>query len=146
MEEEFLFWLFDQLKKHLLDAKVETLALEQELGVILVEEDDMRALNLNYRGRHYATDVLSFAMEAPVLGEIVLCPDVIVKQAVEHELHPSQEFTYLFLHGVLHLLGYDHEKDVADAEEMFAIQDKVFENLMAEDIVEKFVHRQQGKV
>jgi probable rRNA maturation factor len=145
-EEDFLFWLFDQIREQLSLEKVDIAPLERELGVVFVEEDDMRVLNSSYRRKHYATDVLSFPMEMPVLGEIVLCPEVIVKQAVEHELHFSEEFAYLFLHGVLHLLGYDHEQDVTDAEKMFAIQDKVFENLQAEDIVEKFLSVSKGKV
>ena len=134
----FMTWLFSTLRDHLESLGVNTEGLDKELGVVFVEHQDMLALNTTYRGKHYATDVLSFAMDGGVLGEIVLCPDVIVKQAEEHDLHQAEELAYLFLHGILHLLGFDHEQDTQRAAEMFHIQDKVFDLLLSEDIVEIF--------
>ncbi len=131
-------WLFLTIHKQLEAHDVDVSNLSKELGVIFVEQADMVGLNTNYRGKHYATDVLSFPMDGEVLGEIVLCPEVITKQAIEHELHPCEELAYLFLHGILHLLGFDHEQDTQRAEEMFAIQDKVFDILTSGDIVDKF--------
>lgn len=136
--EEFMHWLFERIYRELRAMHLDVDGLKKELGAVFVEEEDMLGLNTNYRGKHYVTDVLSFAMDGEVLGEIVLCPNVIIKQALEHELHESEELAYLFLHGILHLLGFDHEVDVAAAEEMFAIQDKVFENLQSGDIVKSF--------
>lgn len=138
LPEDFMHWLFERIYRELKSMHLDVDALKKELGVVFVDDEDMQGLNTNYRGKHYVTDVLSFPMDGEVLGEIIMCPNVIVKQAEEHELHESEELGYLFLHGILHLLGFDHEKDVAGAEEMFAIQDKVFEILQAEDIVEKF--------
>lgn len=131
-------WLFTAIREHLEALSVNVKGLDKELGVVFVEHQDMLSLNTNFRGKHYATDVLSFAMDGEVLGEIVLCPDVIVKQAEDHDLHESQELAYLFLHGILHLLGFDHEEDAQRAAEMFNIQDKVFDILLSEDIVEIF--------
>ncbi len=136
--DEFMQWLYERIYRDLNSLHLDVDGLKKELGVVFVEEEDMLGLNTNYRGKHYVTDVLSFAMDGDVLGEIVLCPNVIIKQAEEHELHESEELAYLFLHGILHLLGFDHEVDVTAAEEMFAIQDKVFENLQSVDIVSSF--------
>lgn len=133
-----MHWLFERIYNELKSMHLDVEDLQKELGVVFVDDEDMRGLNTNYRGKHYVTDVLSFPMEGGVMGEIILCPNVIVKQAAEHELHESEELTYLFLHGILHLMGFDHEKDVASAEEMFTIQDKVFEILQSEDIVSTF--------
>lgn len=138
LPEEFMHLVYDLIYRELSAMHLDVDGLKKELGVVFVEEEDMVGLNTNYRGKHYVTDVLSFAMDGEVLGEIVLCPNVVIKQALEHELHESEELAYLFLHGILHLLGFDHEVDVTAAEEMFAIQDKVFENLQAADIVSSF--------
>ena len=142
--ENFIHGLFERIYLHLRDMHLDVDGLKKELGVIFVDDADMMGLNTNYRGKHYLTDVLSFPMEGEVLGEIIMCPSVIVKQAIEHELHESEELAYLFLHGILHLLGFDHEQEVAAAEEMFAIQDKVFEILQSEDIVGSFTKAKQS--
>lgn len=136
--EAFMHWLFERIYNHLKAMRLDVEDLTKDMGAVLVDEEDMMGLNNTYRGKHYVTDVLSFPMDGGVLGEVILCPSVIVKQAVEHELHESEELTYLFLHGILHLMGFDHEKDVASAEEMFTIQDKVFDILVSEDIVGTF--------
>ncbi len=87
----------------------------------------MRRLNKTFRGKDYATDVLSFdATDPESLGELVLCPEVIQRQAKEHELSDFAEYAYMVLHGILHLLGYDHEKDDKAAREMYRLQDKIF--------------------
>ncbi len=87
-------------------------------------------MNHEFRGKDYATDVLSFdSLEPTSLGELVLCPEVLKRQAQEHGLTYQQELGYMLLHGVLHLLGYDHETNPKDAEKMFALQDAVFETL-----------------
>ncbi|MNT92934.1 Endoribonuclease YbeY [compost metagenome] len=58
-----------------------------------------------------------------------MCPDVLKKQAKDHDLTYKHELGYMLLHGVLHLLGYDHETSEEDAEKMFKIQDEAFEKL-----------------
>ncbi len=74
-------------------------------------------MNDRYRGRNYATDVLSFSygklkMEGmPFLGEVVIAPKIAVDQAVRNRVSPDKELRKLLVHGILHLLGYDHETD-----------------------------------
>ena len=106
----------------------------KELVIAFVDEKRARALNKEFRGKDYATDVLSFdAMEPGSLGELVICPKVIAKQAKEHGLLLREELGYMVLHGFLHLLGYDHENvSEKKARAMFALQDALFEKLLNE--------------
>jgi probable rRNA maturation factor len=85
--------------------------------VAFVSEDEIKKLNYNYLQRNYATDVLCFvyneAMEdgEPLIGEIVIAPHVSIRNAAQYRNKPENEIRKLLLHGILHLLGYDHEKD-----------------------------------
>lgn len=101
-----------------------------DLTVVFMGKSQAKKLNLEFRQRNYPTDVLSFEGDGKgVLGELVICPEVVKKQALEHDLTFREELGYMLLHGVLHLLGYDHEKNEAEAKVMFGIQDKVFDRL-----------------
>jgi len=77
----------------------------------------MRRLNNEWRKKDYATDVLSFAYGGelvdgmPFLGEIVIAPEVAMRQAAEYGASPELEIRKLIVHGALHLMGYDHESD-----------------------------------
>lgn len=112
---------------------------QAELSIVLVDEDTMSAYHQKYMDEPGPTDVLSFPMDElrppaededpPVglLGDIVLCPAVTARQAAEHGRTPDAEAEYLLVHGLLHLLGYDH----ATAEErieMFALKDGLLED------------------
>lgn len=100
----------------------------EEISVMFVSSRQIRRLNREFRGKDKATDILSFAaVEDGSLGELVIALDVIRAQAGEHALSLRDELTYMLLHGVLHLLGYDHESSASGARKMFAIQDGVFE-------------------
>jgi len=85
----------------------------------------MRDLNRRYRGKDYATDVLSFVYQdemedgSPFLGEIVIAPEVALRQARRWKISLNRELHRLMLHGALHLLGFDHE---ADAGRMLRLQ------------------------
>lgn len=104
--------------------------LSRELSVVFMDTPAAKKLNQQFRGRAYATDVLSFEGDGVLsLGELVLCPQVIEKQAKEHGLTFRLELGYMLLHGYLHLLGYDHEKNERQAREMFRIQDQIFDDL-----------------
>jgi probable rRNA maturation factor len=87
------------------------------VNIALVSDDRIRALNRKYRRKNYATDVLSFATNPesripnPVLGDIVIARGVAQRQAREIGHSPATELRVLALHGLLHLLGYDHERD-----------------------------------
>jgi probable rRNA maturation factor len=105
----------------------------KELVVAFLDPKPARKLNKQFRRKDYATDVLSFGAEGDPssLGELVICPQVIVKQAKEHGLSVREELAYMVLHGILHLLGYDHDTSEGDAKAMFQLQDSLFEKLMA---------------
>lgn len=101
----------------------------EDLTIVLVSSQKMRALNRQFRSKDYATDVLSFeSFEPSSLGELIICLNVVKKQAKEHQMTFEQELAYMILHGMLHLLGYDHETSAADAKKMFKIQDDIFFN------------------
>lgn len=101
-----------------------------ELAVVFLGPLEARKLNHRFRQKNYATDVLSFASESPEsMGELVLCPEVIRRQALEHGLSFRAELAYMVLHGILHLLGYEHERGGAPAKRMFALQDLIFARL-----------------
>lgn len=101
-----------------------------ELTIAFLDPEQAKELNKMYRERDYATDVLSFGDPAPgVLGELAICPQVVQQQAREHGLTFQQELGYMVLHGILHLLGFDHEKSKREEKIMFEIQDSIFEKL-----------------
>jgi probable rRNA maturation factor len=123
--------------------RLATFALDQlrihpqaELSILLVDEDTMSAYHEKYMGEAGPTDVLSFPMdelrppnddeEPPhgLLGDIVLCPAVTNRQAAEHGRSPEAEAEYLLVHGILHLLGFDHA-DEAEKREMFGLKDTI---------------------
>ena len=91
-----------------------------ELSVVFVDPEKMQELNRDRRGKDSATDVLSFEycndpemkgeMEIEPLGEVVICPEYIEEQAKENENTFQKELSFVLIHGILHLLGYDHEK------------------------------------
>ena len=101
-----------------------------EMTIAFLKPDEVRALNRRYRRKNYPTDVLSFASEAPSLGELAICPEVISRQAREHGLLVREELAYMTLHGVLHLLGFDHERGRREAERMFQLQDELWDELL----------------
>ena len=89
--------------------RVAPAAARGELGIALVTDARMRVLNRSYRRKDYATDVLSFDGDGETLGDLVIARGVAARQAREAG-HPLQsELRVLALHGLLHLLGYDHE-------------------------------------
>ena len=97
-----------------------------ELAVRYVDSDEGRALNRDYRGKDYATNVLSFPVElppgvrSPLLGDLVVCAPVVALEALGQNKPLAHHHAHLVVHGVLHLLGMDHERSEADAEAMEA--------------------------
>ena len=94
-----------------------------ELSVSFVDEAEMEALHVRYLGEPGPTDVLSFSMgegTPPMLGDVVICPAVAARNN-PHD--PGAELRLLLVHGILHLLGYDHEVD-AERAEMWARQER----------------------
>lgn len=94
-------------------------ALEQdaEITVRIVDQEEGRALNQSYRGKDYATNVLTFAYDTePVIqADLVLCAPVVAQEAKELGKTLEAHYAHLLIHGVLHAQGYDHEHDEAEA-------------------------------
>jgi probable rRNA maturation factor len=90
-------------------ARVAPASARGDVSVALVSDRRMRALNRQFRGKDKATDVLSFPSEKPFLGDVVIATGVATKQAREAGHSLTTEVRVLALHGLLHLLGYDHE-------------------------------------
>lgn len=91
-----------------------------EITVRFVAEDEGRELNLAYRGKDYATNVLSFPYQEtdPLQGDLVVCLPVVAKEAETQHKDLEAHHAHLIVHGMLHLQGHDHEASVADAEIM----------------------------
>ena len=102
----------------------------QFVTVVFKNTHEVQALNHRFRCKNRPTDVLSFdSIESTSLGEIVLATQVLEKQAREHQHSFLHEAGYLILHGILHLLGYEHESGGPAEEEMMSLQDTVFEEI-----------------
>jgi probable rRNA maturation factor len=86
---------------------------DAELTVRIVGADEARALNREYRGRDYATTVLTFdyAREPVVVADLVLCAPVVEREAAEQCLPLQSHYAHLLVHGALHAQGWDHERD-----------------------------------
>lgn len=114
----------EEILKSLLERtlELENIQGEREVGVTFVDDEEIQTLNRDYRGKDQVTDVLSFAMseslddeptildeDLSLLGDIVIDYQRALMQAEEYGHSPLREVCYLSLHGMLHLLGYDHE-------------------------------------
>ena len=117
---------FERLAEFVLDR--EEAPIYTELSIAIVEIAEMTELNEKYRGKEGPTDVLSFECddlcaaepdEPVTLGDVVIAPEIAEVQAEEYGHTVEQELNLLLVHGVLHLLGYDHEADT-DASAMQA--------------------------
>ncbi|WP_337840838.1 rRNA maturation RNase YbeY [Rheinheimera sp.] len=107
-----------------LDAAVLPFQQDAEVTIRIVDEDESRQLNFDYREKDKPTNVLSFPFELPpgvdelpLLGDLVICAAVVATEAAEQGKALHHHWAHMVVHGCLHLLGYDHIDD-ADAEEM----------------------------
>ena len=102
-----------------------------ELSVALVGDEEIRRLNADYRSRDEPTDVLSFPMEDPppsgprLIGDVVISVEKAARQARQRRRSLDDELEVLLIHGILHNLGYDHERSSADEREMRALERRV---------------------
>ncbi len=99
----------------------------------VVDEAEGRALNRDYRGKDYATNVLTFAYGSsangePLSGDIVVCAPVVAREAAEQGIALEAHYAHLTLHGMLHLQGYDHETE-AEAVTMESIESFIMRRL-----------------
>lgn len=112
-------------------------AKNAEVAVIFVDETRSLLLNRTYRNKDYIADVLSFANQDDFsvkskdisdLGDVFVCYPKAEQQAIEYQHSLNRELSFLFLHGLLHNLGYDHETE-AEEKIMFQLQKKVLTTL-----------------
>lgn len=105
-------------KDTIIKAANKTLEMENVIGtatIIIVEEDEIKKLNSFYRHKDQVTDVLSFC-EEDTLGTIFICLEKAEKQAKEYGNSLERELAFLTIHGMLHLLGYDHIEKTEEEE------------------------------
>lgn len=104
----------------------------REITLVFLGKLEAKRLNWQYRQKDYPTDILSFDSVTPEsIGELIFCPEVLQTQAVEHKKTFEQELGLMLIHGILHLLGFDHERGEDDAKKMFAIQEDLFGELFS---------------
>lgn len=103
---------------------------KKELTLVFLNRAEMKKINFQFRKKNKPTDVLSFESEDPTsLGELLFCLDVLKIQAKQQKHSLEQEFLYMMIHGILHLLGYDHELSKKEEKLMFRLQDQCFKKL-----------------
>ena len=104
---------------------------EYEISLLITDDETIRKYNKEYRNKDRATDVLSFPIEDDIiLGDVAISFETAKRQSEEAEINIDREVAFLFIHGLLHLLGYDHETSQEDEEEMFALQEKILKKLV----------------
>lgn len=104
---------------------------DAEIAVRIVDAEEGRALNRQYRGKDYATNVLTFdyASEPVVMADLVLCAPVVAREAREQRKPLADHYAHLLVHGTLHAQGWDHENDEAEAEAMEAREIEILAGL-----------------
>ena len=100
---------------------------DSELSLSLVGKEEMQVLNRDYRGIDAPTDVLSFENDGELLGDVIVCPAVAREHARDFDSDFVAEMSLMLVHGILHLLGYEHDSD-PDAECMEARENELLES------------------
>ncbi|WP_026069439.1 rRNA maturation RNase YbeY [Legionella tunisiensis] len=126
-DEKLISWAKLPLIDHLQTA---------ELTLRLVDDKEMTQLNHAYRQQNKATNVLAFPsaipagveLEYPLLGDVIICPSVLQAESIEQDKSLTEHWAHIVIHGVLHLLGYDHIQD-SDAEIMQSAEIKLLAKL-----------------
>jgi probable rRNA maturation factor len=121
--------LLNQPTKHLLKNEINAICANADLSIVLVSNVAIRKLNKQWRNKNYETDVLSFPLEiyppSPgitwELGEIFVSIDKAIEQAQSYNHSLDRELAFLIIHGMLHVLGFDHEEP-REEKEMFGRQ------------------------
>lgn len=121
------------------------LRVDTEVTLRIVDEQEGRALNKTYRGKDYATNVLTFPLtEMPYLmGDIIICAPVVAAEAREQNKSEEAHYAHLTVHGILHLHGYNHEAE-AEAQLMETLETQILKKLGYPDpylIAEEELHR-----
>ena len=133
--DEFGYSDFDYLYD-VIDFTLKKMESNGLLNIIFIDDDTMHSMNKLYRGIDRTTDVLSFAFndnkridtEINMLGDIYISIPKMKSQAIEYGHSEKRELSFLAVHGILHLLGYDHMKK-SDEEIMFGLQKEILDEL-----------------
>jgi probable rRNA maturation factor len=126
----------EQLPRHKVARWVRAaLALPGEITVRIVGEEEGRVLNAEYRGKDYATNVLTFdyTQEPMVSADLILCAPVIAREARAQRTPLADHYAHLLVHGTLHAQGWDHETGEEDAEAMEARETEILLGLGLKD-------------
>lgn len=122
--EAFELWVNTALQA----PTIKPLPSSPEVSIKIVDIDESQALNRDYRGKDKPTNVLSFPAEfpegidAPLLGDLAICAPVVIQEALEQNKEINAHWAHMTMHGVLHLMGYDHiEEDAANIMETLEI-------------------------
>lgn len=111
-------------------------SIKGNVEIIVVGDKKIRQINRDFRKKDKITDVLSFAWQedskvpSDTLGQIYICYPQIVRQAKEFKITIKEEFTRMLVHGLLHLVGYDHMQS-SDEKKMFTLQEKIISNVLS---------------
>lgn len=134
----------NQTKKEINEKKIERIVKyiikeefkdgDFELNILLTDNQTIEKYNLNYRGKSGPTDVLSFeyGLKEKIIGDIVISVEQINNQSKQFNNTFEEEFFFILIHGVLHILGYEHTDTYNQEEEMFKIQNKYFKKYFQE--------------
>lgn len=124
-EKDFHLWLSETVTLFQQDA---------EVTIRLVDNQESQQLNSEYRGKDKPTNVLSFPFEAPpgieidLLGDLIICKQVVEKEALEQNKPVLAHWAHMVVHGALHLLGYDHIED-DEADEMESLETEIMQKM-----------------
>lgn len=111
---------------------------DAELTIRISDASESQQLNNEYRGKNKPTNVLSFPFEAPpgielpLIGDLIICPEVVLQESVEQEKAFHDHFAHMVIHGCLHLMGYDHI-DNEEALEMESLEKQLLAELAIAD-------------
>jgi metalloprotein, YbeY/UPF0054 family len=108
--------------------------LDKEISLLFVDDDSIREINKKYLSRDYPTNVISFSLKEgdfgdinpDLLGDIIISVETALRDALKAEIKFEEELDYLIIHGILHLLGYDHERSEAEAKRMTEKERELF--------------------
>jgi len=111
---------------------------DKEISLLFVNDDEMRKINLSYLHRNYPTNVISFSLSEGefgdvnpnVLGDVVISVETAQKDAEEAGIHLNDELDFLMIHGMLHLLGYNHEDTGVDNIERMEHKERELFNML----------------
>jgi probable rRNA maturation factor len=112
-----------------------------ELSLALIGNVEIQKLNARYRKKDYATDVLSFPVggivpkETRLLGDVVVSVEKAAEQAKARGYSPEQELVTLLIHGIVHLMGYDHERSAREARAMHRLEKRIYRQLCERGII-----------